>query len=68
MEKEKRMWNNWQAVPLKSGFMLTAILGFFISFYFVYPETRNFGMASMLVFILMFIASLFSLQKSTFKR
>lgn len=45
--------------------MLIAILGFFISAYVVYTEiSRNFGLAFMLVFVLMFIASLISMSKA----
>ncbi len=54
----------WHAVPLKSSFMLTAILGFFISAYWVYPQSFNYGVSFMLVFTAMFVASLISMDKA----
>ena len=54
----------WHAVPLKGSFMVIAILGFLISAYIIFPKSRNFGAASMLVFVLMFIASLISMTKA----
>ena len=54
----------WHAVPLKGSFMVTAILGFFISLYFVYPQSKNYGFAFMLVFVAMFIASIISMAKA----
>tara|TARA_Y100000310_G_C20037561_1_gene514661 strand:+ start:260 stop:526 length:267 start_codon:yes stop_codon:yes gene_type:complete len=63
----RKVFIGWQAVPLKGSFMLTAMLGFFLSIYFVYPISSNFGLASMFVFALMFIASLLSLSKAPIK-
>jgi hypothetical protein len=60
----RKIWCGWQAVPLKGSFMLTAMLGFFLSIYYVYPVSSNFGLASMFVFSLMFISSLLSLSKA----
>lgn len=54
----------WHAVPLKSTFMLIAILGFFISVYWIYPQSFNFGIAFMLLFAAMFIAALISMTKA----
>jgi len=44
--------------------MVFAILGFLISGYIVFPESSNFGIALMLVFAAMFIASLVSMTKA----
>ncbi len=60
----RKIWRGWQAVPLKGSFMLIAMLGFFLSAYYIYPESSNFGVASMFVFALMFISSLLSLSKA----
>lgn len=54
----------WHAVPLKGSFMVTAILGFVISAYWVYPQHYNYGVAFMLVFGAMFIASIVSMTKA----
>jgi len=54
----------WYAVPLNSGFMVIAVLGFFISAYLVYPSSLNWGIAFMLVFVTMFVASLISMTKA----
>jgi hypothetical protein len=59
--------NRWHAVPLSGAFMLTAILGFFVSLYWVYPQSVKFGFSFMLVFVLMFIASLISMTKAPIK-
>ncbi len=55
---------HWQAAPLKGSFMVTAILGFLITAYWVYPQSVNYGIAFMVVFGAMFIASLISMTKA----
>lgn len=50
--------------PLKGSFMILAILGFFVTAYIVYPISYNFGIALMLAFVAMFIASLISMTKA----
>ena len=54
----------WHAVPLKSSFMLTAILGFLVSAYYVYPQSKNYGLSFMVVFAVMFVAALVSMTKA----
>ena len=56
--------SHWQAVPLKSSFMVTAILGFLISYYYVYSISMDFGIACMVVFTIMFVAALVSMAKA----
>lgn len=56
--------SRWHAAPLKGSFMVTAILGFLISAYYVYPVSSSFGAACMLIFIAMFIASLISMTRA----
>ncbi len=56
--------SKWHAVPLKGSFMVTAILGFLLSYFYVYPVSFNFGLACMFFFIIMFIASLVSMTKA----
>ncbi|MBU0456960.1 MAG: hypothetical protein ABH824_02575 [Nanoarchaeota archaeon] len=62
--KTKIVKPKWHAVPLKGSFMVTAILGFLISAYWVYPQSFNFGVAFMFIFAAMFIASLISMTKA----
>jgi len=59
-----RKLSRWHAAPLKGSFMVTAMLGFLISAYWVYPQSFNFGFAFMLIFAAMFIASLISMTKA----
>ncbi len=54
----------WHATPLKGSFMALSILGFFITAYLVYPVNQSYGVAFMVVFIAMFIASLISMTKA----
>ena len=54
----------WHAVPLKSSFMASAILGFLISAYYVFPQSYNYGVSFMIVFAAMFVASLISMTKA----
>ena len=47
--------------PLSGGYMITSILGFIISAFYVLPNSRTWGFTFVLFFILMFIASLISM-------
>lgn len=64
--KEKRI-----VTPLSSGFMLTSIVGFLVSAFFIptmdsviFPNRIDYAFAFGLVFVLMFIASLISMTYS----
>lgn len=48
-------------VPLKKSFMITSILGFFISIFSIYRAYPSWGLAFAIVFAAMFIASLISM-------
>ena len=50
--------------PLSGGFMLTSIVGFIISAVYLYPRSATWGFAFVLLFILMFVASLISMTYS----
>lgn len=54
----------WHAAPLKGSFMATAMLGFLISAYWVYPQSFQYGIAFMVVFAVMFLASMVSMTKA----
>ncbi|MBI2666852.1 hypothetical protein HYX13_04525 [Candidatus Woesearchaeota archaeon] len=56
--------SRWHAAPLKGTFMLSAMMGFLISAYWVYPQNVNYGFAFMAVFAMMFAASLVSMTKA----
>ena len=60
----KKRISKWRAVPLKGSFMVIAILGFLISYYYVYVPSPTFGIACMIIFASMFIASLVSMAKA----
>ena len=62
--KKEKMFSRWHAVPLKGSFMATAMLGFFISAYWVYPNNFNYGISFMIIFVLMFIAAVISMTKA----
>ncbi|HIH10829.1 TPA: hypothetical protein HA241_01425 [Candidatus Woesearchaeota archaeon] len=56
--------SRWHAVPLKGSFMITAILGILISIYWVYPQSKNYGLTFILIFAIMFVASAVSATKA----
>lgn len=51
-------------VPLSSGFMLTSIIGFLISMYYIYPQSKTWGFTLALFFMIMLISSLISMAHS----
>jgi len=61
---KKQAPQKWHAVPLKGSFMVLSIIGFLITAYLVYPNSFNYGITFMIVFIAMFIASLISMTKA----
>ena len=52
---------NYNVAPLKGGYMITSILGFLISAYYVYDVSNRWGFTFALFFMLMFIASMISM-------
>lgn len=54
-------------VPLPHEWMLTGIIGFFVSWLYVYPYwSEKWGAAFMLLFIIVFIASVVSMSADSF--
>jgi multisubunit Na+/H+ antiporter MnhB subunit len=51
-----------QHVPLTSGFMLTSIIGFLVSVFFVWKLSENWGFTFGLFFVIMFIASVINMS------
>ena len=64
MAKKIKRFPKWRAVPLKGSFMVTAIIGFLLSYYYIYPVSYNMGIACLFFFAIMFIASLVSMTKA----
>lgn len=50
-------------IPLTSGFMLTSIIGFFVSVFFVWKLSETWGFTFALFFVIAFIASVVSMSK-----
>ena len=53
------MLNN--VAPLKSGFMITSIVGLIISAIYVFPRSQPWGFTFTLFFAMMFVASIISM-------
>jgi len=53
-----------KVAPLHGSFMLASMLGFAISLIWVWPSSKGFGFAFMIVFVAMFIASIIALTKA----
>tara|TARA_Y100000310_G_scaffold47186_1_gene43783 strand:- start:12570 stop:12806 length:237 start_codon:yes stop_codon:yes gene_type:complete len=55
------MLNLSNVAPLKGGYMITSIVGFLISAYYVYDISAKWGFTFALFFVLMFVSSLISM-------
>lgn len=51
---------------LSAGFMLTSIIGFLISIFFINGISETWGFTFMLFFFIMFVASMISMTKAPF--
>ena len=51
---------------LSAGFMLTSIIGFFISVFFIWKISLSWGFTFSLFFLMMFVASIISMTKADF--
>jgi hypothetical protein len=47
--------------PLSGGYMITSMVGFIISAYYVYDISNRWGLTFIIFFTLMFVASLISM-------
>ena len=47
--------------PLSGGYMITSIVGFLISVFYVYPISATWGFTLVLFFTLMFVAAMISM-------
>jgi hypothetical protein len=50
--------------PLSGGFMLTSIVGFLVSAFYVFPNSQKWGFTFVVFFTLMFVSSLISMTYS----
>ena len=50
--------------PLSGGYMITSIVGFLISAFYILPNSATWGFTFVLFFTLMFVASLISMTYS----
>ncbi|MBI2558618.1 hypothetical protein HYW20_04810 [Candidatus Woesearchaeota archaeon] len=55
------MEKHFNIAPLSGGYMITSIVGFLISAFYVLPNSRTWGFTFVLFFTLMFVASLISM-------
>lgn len=51
---------------LSAGFMLTSIMGFLISVFFVWQYSLSWGFTFALFFLIMFVASMISMTKADY--
>ena len=64
LRSKAKLAKRWHPNYLNSSFMLASIVGFLVSYYLIFDVTRNFGFAFMLLFIIMFIASIVSMTSA----
>jgi len=62
-----KIFSKYHVVPLKSSFMLISIFGILITVYLLYPLNSKLGIASLLTFVLMMVASLVSMAEAPIK-
>ena len=55
------MKKEFNIAPLSGGYMVTSIVGFLISAFYVYPNSTTWGFTLVLFFTLMFVAAMISM-------
>ena len=55
------MTNEFNIAPLSGGYMVTSIVGFLVSAFYIIPKSQTWGFTFVLFFTLMFIAAMISL-------
>jgi multisubunit Na+/H+ antiporter MnhE subunit len=48
----------FKVAPLSGSFMVAAIVGFLISAFYIFPKSRPWGLALVILFIVMFLAGM----------
>lgn len=55
------MKKEFNVAPLSSGYMVTSIVGFLISVFYIYPNSSKWGFTFVMFFTLMFVAAMISM-------
>ena len=55
------MHREYNIAPLSGGYMITSIVGFIVSAFYISPKSATWGFTLVLFFTLMFIAALISM-------
>lgn len=55
------MEQEFNIAPLSGGYMVTSMVGFIISAFYILPRSQTWGFTFLLFFALMFVASLISM-------
>ena len=55
------MHKEFNVAPLSGGYMITSIVGFLISVFYILPNYKTWGFTFVLFFTLMFVASMISM-------
>ena len=58
------MQKEFNVAPLSGAFMLTSIVGFLISAFYIMPNSMKWGFTLVLFFALMFVAAIISMTYS----
>tara|TARA_Y100000310_G_C20638562_1_gene792572 strand:+ start:134 stop:373 length:240 start_codon:yes stop_codon:yes gene_type:complete len=64
MKADKLIYNKYRIAPLSGGYMMTSIIGFFISVFYIYPNSNPWGFTLGLFFAIMIVDSLISMTYS----
>ncbi len=62
--RKKKPFPKWHASPLKGSFMVSSLLGILISAYYVLPRSKSLGIAFLVIFASMVMASFISMTKA----
>ena len=60
------MEKKFNIAPLSGGYMLTSIVGFIVSAFYVFPKSNTWGFTFIIFFMLMFVASMISMTYGDF--
>ncbi len=58
------MQKEFNIAPLSTGYMLTSIVGFIVSAFYIAPNSATWGFTFVLFFTLMFVAAIISMTYS----
>lgn len=61
MQKDPLLGQGTNVVPLTGGFMITSIVGFLISVFYIFPLNKPWGFTFSVFFFVMFVSSMISM-------